>query len=284
MHFHRVASQFFNTPLLLSRQSGETIAAYLHARMRNQTSAPSSAVLAQPAAMAVGDDYRPVPYRLVGGTAVIAIVGELVGRGYWMNADSGLVSYEGIKNQLLAAAGDTRVRNILLDIQSPGGEALGCFETAALVRAVNKQKPVVAIANGMAASGGYAIASAAGTLITIPSGMVGSIGVVWVHLDFSQMLENDGVKPTIITEPVNSAKGDANPYEPLSDEAALRLQRDAQALYQQFVESVARDKRMTAAAARKTNADVFIGAAAVEMGLADDVGTFEEVLAEMATA
>lgn len=284
MHFHRVASQFFNQPLLLRPESGQVIGAYLHARMRGEAPPPIAAKLPDAGRMPMGTDMRPVPYQTVGHTAVISIVGEMVDRGWWMNADSGLVSYEGVRNQLLAAAADVRIHNVLLDVSTPGGSAIGAFETAALIREVNKEKPVIALANGMMTSAGYALGSAARHLITIPSGVTGSIGVIWVHLDFSKMLEMEGVKPTIITEPADGEKSDANPYEPLAAEAEARIRDDARQLYEQFLASVALDKRLTAAAARKTKAGIFIGKAAVEAKLADDVGTYEEVLAEMVSA
>ena len=59
--------------------------------------------------------------------AIITVTGSLVNRGAWVGAHSGLTSYEGIGHQLQAAASDPKVSSIVLDIESPGGEAVGAF-------------------------------------------------------------------------------------------------------------------------------------------------------------
>lgn len=131
--------------------------------------------------------------RVENGVAILPIVGSLVNRGAWIGASSGLVSYEGIAAQLREAEADPDVRAVLLDIDSPGGEATGMFAAAKLVSAVNKTKPVVAFVNDVAASAAYGIASAASEIIVSPTSMVGSIGVVLTHLDRSGELEDRGV-------------------------------------------------------------------------------------------
>ena len=75
--------------------------------------------------------YRTTPE----GVAVIGVVGSLVNRGGWIGAYSGMTSYEGLKHQLGAAARDASVSSILLDMDSPGGEAVGAFEAGDATRA-----------------------------------------------------------------------------------------------------------------------------------------------------
>ena len=151
---------------------------------------------------------------------MITITGSLVNRGAWIGANSGLTSYEGIKKQLADAVADDRVKAIVLDIESPGGLAVGAFETAAAVRDALAVKPVTAIVNGMAASAAYAIASGAGKIVSIESGISGSIGVRLIHLDNSRKLDREGVTPTIIS--AGDGKADANPFQPLTGEVADR--------------------------------------------------------------
>jgi ClpP class serine protease len=128
--------------------------------------------------------YRTTPE----GVAVIGVVGSLVNRGGWIGAYSGMTSYEGLKYQLATAARDASVSSILLDMDSPGGEAVGSFEAADAVRAAAGVKEVVAVVNGMAASAAYALASAATRIVTTSSGISGSIGVVMLHADYSNKL------------------------------------------------------------------------------------------------
>lgn len=218
------------------------------------------------------------------GVAIISIVGSLVSRGAWIGASSGLVSYEGIKRQLKEVKADDKVKSVILDLHTPGGEVIGAFETADLVRELAAAKPTVALANGLAASAGYAIASGAREIVTIETGVTGSIGVVLLHADFSQMLANDGITPTLIFS--GAHKVDGNPFEPLPDSVRADLQSEMDAVYGMFLATVAsgRGQRLTAEAARATEARTFTGKAAVDAGLADRIGTFESVLADLSNA
>lgn len=224
------------------------------------------------------------PYKVADGVAIISIVGSLVNRGAWIGASSGLTSYEGIQHQLKRAAADGQVHSILLDIHSPGGEAIGAFETAGMVREIAKSKKVVAVVNGMAASAGYAIASGASEIITTRTGLSGSIGVLMMHVDYSEWLKAEGVKPTLIF--AGAHKVDGNAFEPLSDGVKSDIQAEVNEFYGLFLETVAdgRGERLTAEAARKTEARTFVGEAAVRVGLADRVGSFETVLSDLTRA
>ena len=222
-----------------------------------------------------------LPYkRTSAGVAIIPVLGSLVNRGAWLGSNSGETSYEGVKFQIAAAAADPRATSILLDIESPGGEAVGAFEAADAVRAAAAVKPVVAVVNGMAASAAYALASGASRIVTTPTGVNGSIGVVLLHADYSRALDKQGVTPTLIF--AGAHKVDGHPFGPLSDGVREDLQREVNQFYDLFVQTVASGRRqMSPAAIRDTEARVFIGAEAVANGLADSVGTFEEVLADL---
>jgi signal peptide peptidase SppA len=221
------------------------------------------------------------PYRTQKGVAVIPVMGSLVNRGAWIGSRSGMTSYEGLKHQISVAAQDASVSSILLDMDSPGGEAVGAFEVADVVREAGKSTPVVAIVNGMSASAAYAIASAASQIITMPSGVSGSVGVVLMHADYSHALHERGVKPTLIH--AGARKVDGNPYQPLTDDVKAELKAEVDQFYDLFVSSVAKGRkgRMTEKAVRGTEARTFIGQAAVDVGLADAVGSFESVLADL---
>lgn len=230
-------------------------------------------------------DPKPAKYATIDGSiAVVSIVGSLVNRGAWIGANSGLVSYEGIKHQLKAVAAAPNITAVLLDIDSPGGEAIGAFEVAQMVRGLAETKTVVALVNGMACSAAYAIASGATRIVTTPSGVCGSIGVVLLHADFSKHLAQDGIKPTLIF--AGDHKVDGNPFEPLSGEVTERLQAEVNAFYGMFLDTVAagRGAAMDTKAARATKAQTFMGEQAVAVGLADAVGTFESVRDDLSRA
>ena len=221
------------------------------------------------------------PYRTTAeGVAVIPVLGSLVNRGAWIGARSGMTSYEGLKFQIAAAAKDKDVRSIILDMDTPGGEAVGAFEVADVVRQAAQTKEVIAVVNGMAASAGYAIASAATKIVTTASGIVGSIGVVMMHADYSHRLHEAGVVPTLIF--AGARKVDGNPYEKLTADVRAELKAEIDRFYELFVESVALGRSgMTLEGIRATEARTYIGADAVAIGLADAVGSFETALSDL---
>lgn len=311
---HRVAGQFYNRPLLLTPQAADTISQVLLARLGEgslqlgrggaggEDTAQTSTTLFAPTKDAAGnilvhtpqasrfygevartEDGAPMPYRRTQeGVAIITLVGEWVNRGGYVGASSGVISYEGFKYQLEVAGRDPRTRGVILDMESPGGEAVGAFEAAAAVRRLAQIKPVWAVVNGMAASAAYAIASAATRIISMPTGISGSIGVVLAHFDYSEMLAKEGIKPTFIHAGAN--KVDANPYQALPEAVRDKLQAEINTFYDLFVETVAAGRQgLTAKAIRGTEAGTFMGAEALELGLIDALGTFEGALAELSS-
>jgi ClpP class serine protease len=139
------------------------------------------------------------------------------------------------------------------------------------------------VVNGMTASAAYAIASGARRIVTMPTGISGSIGVVLMHLDIAKALENEGLKPTLIF--AGEHKIDGNPFEALPSDVRAELQREVSSFYDQFLETVALGRAsLSEQRARATQARVYKGQDAVEAGLADAVGTFEDVLDELSAA
>lgn len=154
-----VADRVLNRPLLIAPEKVQVILSVLAGRIGIDVAEASRFEGADTVTDADGR-MRSVPYRVANGVGIITITGSLVNRGAWIGANSGLTSYEGIGHQIRTAAADPAVHSVILDLHSPGGEAVGAFETAALVRNLAASKRTVAIVNGMAASAAYAIASA----------------------------------------------------------------------------------------------------------------------------
>jgi signal peptide peptidase SppA len=229
-----------------------------------------------------GRQTERLPYRLHGSAAIIQVMGSLVNRGAWLGASSGLTSYEGLQFQLRHAAAHRSVETIVLDIASAGGEVTGMFETADLIMEVGKRKKIIAAVNGMAASAAYALASAASRIVLTQSSMVGSIGVVMLHADFSRKLETEGITPTLIF--AGKHKVDGNPYQPLSPEVSAKLQAEVDRAYDFLVATVSKGRKLTQAAVRSTEAQMFTGAEATAIGLADEIGSFEGSIAKLAAS
>lgn len=266
-----LASRLFGTPLLIARSKLDVILAVLGPRLGLLESEAKAAL---PPARSVAASY-PV------GIAVIPVHGTLVRRSLGVDAASGLTSYSEIGARLDAALVDPQVAGILLDIDSPGGEAGGVFELADRIRAANELKPVWAHANDSAYSAAYAIGAAASRLTLSQTGGVGSIGVIALHVDQSVKDAKDGIAYTAIY--AGSHKNDFSPHAPLSPEAAITLQAEVDRLHAIFVEHVAQGRGIDPDAIRGFEASLLFGEAAVASGLADAVVSFEQVVSEFAT-
>ena len=213
---------------------------------------------------------------------MIPVFGTLVKRAGAVEAASGLTSYGHLEDRIMDAATDPVVRAILLDIDSPGGEAAGVFDLSDLIYEARSLKPVWAVADEEAFSGAYAIASAAERLIVPRTGGLGSIGVVAVHVDRSARDAMEGFRTTTVY--AGAAKNDFNPHETLKDGARQTLQAEVDRVYALFVDTVARNRGLTADAVRATEARLFFGEDAVRAGLADEVGTMRSAFAALAAA
>lgn len=285
-----IAERVFNTPLLLLPDKAETILFALKERLLGGAlDAPNL-----DASRFIGSrkraDGNPTIFRQEAGVAIVTVAGSLVNRGAWIDANSGLVSYEGIAAQVKAAAADPSIATIVLDLDTPGGEAGGMVGLASAIRAARASKRVVAVVDDMAASAGYGIASAADEIVISPTSIVGSIGVVLLHLDRSAELEAKGVKPTLIH--AGAHKVDGNPFGALPDAVRADLQASVNSLYEKFLSTVADGRgaqsgrrgrtlrTLSVDRARETEARTFIGAEALDRGLADRIGTLDEIVAD----
>ena len=212
--------------------------------------------------------------------AVVPVLGPMVKRGSFLDSLFGFGNYEDVQARFDAAVADPSIDAILLEIDSPGGEAAGAFDLADRIFAARGTKPVWAMANDSAFSAAYAIGSAADKLFLTRTGGVGSIGVLAAHVDQSGYDEKQGVKVTTLF--AGSRKNDFNAHEPLSEDAAGFLQAEVNRLYGLFVNTVSRNRSLSSDAIRATEAGLFFGDDAVKAGLADGVGTFESTVQSLA--
>jgi signal peptide peptidase SppA len=214
-------------------------------------------------------------YRVENHTAIIPIMGTLVNRSFGLNSLSGLTTYASIREQFNAALADKSVKQILLDINSPGGEVSGLFDLVDELYK-NDAKPLIAYVNEGAFSAAYAIASAADKIYLSRTAGVGSIGVIAVHADESERDKKAGITYTAIY--AGSRKNDFNPHEPLTKEAKEALQTRVDSTYDLFVKTVARNRSLSIKDITGTEASTFFGEDAITSGLADKVITQTELI------
>lgn len=243
---------------------------------------PYAATLAAgPQALGIGSSRTDRTYGLIDGVAIIPVRGVLMpGNFAWGDWATG---YDWIRLGVLTAAADPDVRAIVLDVDSPGGTVAGCFDLADTIHAARGNKPIWAILSENAYSATYAIASAADHITVPRTGGTGSIGVIWMHVDWSKALEEAGIKVTFVT--YGARKADGHPEIPLDKEALARIQADIDTMGELFVNTVARNRNLAADKVRDTEAATFLGADGVSRGLADAVmapdAAFRTLLAEL---
>lgn len=192
-------------------------------------------------------------------------------------------STEQIGAQLRVAMKDPDVGSIVLDVDSPGGSIFGVPELADEIYELKGKgaKIIVAVTNAMAGSAAYWLASQADELVVTPSGEVGSVGVYALHEDWSRHLEEHGLKITYIS--AGRYKVEGAPELPLTEEAREHFQSIVDGHYETFVKAVARGRRTTPARVKKDFGEGRMVPAhrAVELGMADSVGTLRDTIARL---
>lgn len=189
-----------------------------------------------------------------------------------------------IIDSLRAARADTRVRSLLLDIDSPGGTVPGVHEVAAEIRGVAAEIPVAALSRDSMCSGAYFIGSQAPRVWVTPMGWAGSVGVYTVLEDSSRFHESRGFRFVLVK--AGAHKASCVEGLPITEDAVAVVQAQIDAIYRSFVETaLVGGRRMRAARAYElADGRVHMGQDAVTLGLADGVRTFEGAVAELEAA
>ncbi|MBX3173280.1 MAG: S49 family peptidase [Gemmatimonadaceae bacterium] len=235
------------------------------------------ALLATPAAA------HPLSERLGvrDGVAIVSAVGPLCRYASFFQELCGMSSYQLLAEDFRIAVDDPGVRAILVHLDSPGGETNGCAELAALIHAHRGTKPIVAMVSDGAASAAYWIAAACDEIVVTPSAYVGSIGVYFEIVDWSAAEAEYGMKRWRIV----STQSPNKVPDPADAAGKAVLQREVDEFADAFLAAVATYRGTTAEEliAAGDGGAVFIGRHAVARGLADRMGTTEDILAELAT-
>ncbi len=222
------------------------------------------------------DDWRAQyrPYVVKEGILQIPVMGVLLNRFPWQ-LGRWATGYTYIEKALVRGLGDANVKGIAFIHHSPGGEVAGCFELGDKIYEARNAKPMRAFSADAAYSASYLLYSSVGKRGSISrSGGVGSIGVVTAHVEYSEALKKEGIKVTFIF--AGKHKVDGNAYEKLPDSVKNRIQGRIDRIYGVFTAAVARNRSMDDAAVRATEALTYDASDAVEVGLADRVGSLDE--------
>lgn len=210
------------------------------------------------------------------GVARIPVEGPLFRRADYFMRISGATSYDTLATDLAAALADPAVTAVVFDIDSPGGEVAGCDELAGHIYAARGVKPLTAYVSGSACSAAYWIASACDEIVAAPTAILGSIGTCVSYVDDAGFMEKNGFRRVQIVSSQSPRKN----LDPATDEGRSELQVTLDALAEVFVATVARNREVAVAEVleRYGQGGVMVGADAVGAGLADALGSYEEVV------
>jgi protease-4 len=186
-------------------------------------------------------------------------------------------------NKAFADSGSVAV---VLHINSPGGSPVQAGMIVDEIQRLRKgypDKPLYVVVDEICASGGYYIASAADRIYVNKASVIGSIGVLMEGFGFTGTMEKLGVERRLLT--AGAHKSFMDPFSPQSDKDKAHAQQMLNEIHQQFIEVVraGRGKRL------KETAETFsglywTGARAVDMGLADDLGSVDSVARDVVKA
>ena len=181
-----------------------------------------------------------------------------------------------LQSQLDQAAGDSSVKAVILEVNSPGGSVVASDEMHDAILDFKRQtgKPVVVSMQDLAASGGYYISTAADDIVANKSTFTGSIGVILSLLNYSKAAEKYGIKQNAITS--GKFKEIGSPWKDLSPQEKDILQGLVDDSYNQFVGVVAKGRDLPEDKVRKiADGRIYSGRQAEKLGLVDKLGNLD---------
>ena len=226
-------------------------------------------------------ENRRQGYDVRDGVAVIPIEGVIAKKMNMLSKISGGASTQLIERDFNSALAANDVHTIVLHADTPGGTVDGTAELAETIFKARGRKKIIALADGLMASAGVWIGSAADEIyITSGTTHVGSIGVVTQHIDYSERYKQHGIKVTEVY--AGKYKRISSQYKPLSKAGRENLQESVDYLYSLFVDAVAKHRGTAPSDVLERMADgrMFIGQRAIDAGLVDGIKSLDQVIAE----
>lgn len=281
MKRHLLVAEFLSTPWALQR---ERLAAFATVLGRWATGAPSAMEDDDGRERISAWDARRAAAQARAGSGAIAVLplyGVIVQRANLATEYCGGTSTQQFTAALRDAVSDDAIGSILIDIDSPGGSVYGVGELFDEITAACAKKPIIGIANSLAASAAYWTGCACDELYVTPGGEVGSIGVWQAHEDWSRAMAEAGVDVTLIS--AGKFKVEGNPYQPLDEEAKSFMQSRVNDYYGAFTRAVAKGRKVGIDQVRNGMGEgrVLGADAALEQNMVDGVMTFDDVIRKM---
>ena len=205
--------------------------------------------------------------RVVNKIAVVEIHGGIGGK-------IKSTDMEKLANRILE---DKRMRAIVLDIDSPGGDAAASDYIYRALKRIARRRPLVANIRGIGASGGYMIACAAHQIVAAPGSLVGSIGVISVRPALQELLERAGIGVNVNKS--GEFKDMGAPWRETTPEEEAKLQELIDDMYSSFVSIVSESRNIEEERVREiATGEVYLATRAAELGLVDEVGDLDRAV------
>lgn len=210
--------------------------------------------------------------------AIISLDGILLPKPGFFARLFGACSMEKVAQDITTAAEDPRIQSIILDIDSPGGVAIGPSELAEVIAKAKKQKPIVAYVGGTCASAAYWIASACTEIVAHKSAMLGSVGVIQT-VGVQEAPDFQGYKHIEI---LSSNAKNKRP-DPMQEDGMAEIKREIDSLEKQFLSDISSYREIDVDTVIKNfgQGGMLIASEAIKVGMADRTGSFEDVLSEL---
>lgn len=274
MKYANIIAAFHSQPWAIMPEKLAEIRAFLRLKARGGEIDPQDVA-------AIAASRRSDNVQMIGRVAVLPVFGVIAQRVSMMDRASGGVSTEEIGQTLDNLVADKQVKTIVMAFDSPGGTVTGVPELAAKIRAARDQKRIIGLADPLAASAAYWLISQTSEIYATPSGQVGSIGVIAGHDDITGMLEQAGIKTTLVTSA--PFKAETYPETPLSDEARADMQAKVDKYHSMFVTDIAAGRGITSRQVDKKYGQgrMMLAKDALETGMIDRVLTAEQLLSRL---
>jgi signal peptide peptidase SppA len=215
----------------------------------------------------------------INNVAVVPINGSMMANESWLSRMFGIMTYDTLSNILAEISADGGIDTVVLDVDSPGGEAKGLdVATDAIAATRDAGIRVVSHTAGQMASAAYWIGSAAEIVAASETAEVGSVGVIGVHMEESKRNQKEGLTYTVLRK--GDQKALASPYEPLTDKARAQIEDSMERKYQQFIGAVSEQRGLPRefVSEKIATGQVFSSQEATELGMVDEIIAYNDLV------
>jgi len=176
-----------------------------------------------------------------------------------------------IIKEINRAKNDSSIKAVLIKVDSPGGEACSSQRIYLALKNLSGIKPTVALIKTIGASGAYFAACGANKIVAYPTSTVGSIGVIFETINFSQLAKRLGLSLFVVkTGPVKDV---GNPFRKPTEKDVKMIKNVIESIYNQFIEAVAESRNIPLNKVKKiADGSVFTGQQALKLHLVDSIG------------